>query len=219
MGTDNLFHKSKARKTETLRREKAKRDPYDVVLIVCEGAKTEPNYFCGLRGALRLSNANIRVADNTTGSDPLSVVDFAINEYKKDPIYDRIYCVFDKDKHVTYHQALDKIRVTRLKKATLHAITSIPCFEVWILLHFVYTTKSFCTAGNASNCDRVILELNSHISNYQKGSQHIFKTVYPKLPDALCNVKKLEAFHKTSETDNPSTKVHELVEYLMDLKK
>ena len=35
----------------------------------------------------------------------------------------------------------------------------------------------------------------------------------------LKNAKSLEIFHETSGADNPSTKVHELVEYLMDLKK
>jgi len=39
MGTDNLFHKNKARKAESHRREKAKRAPYERVLIVCEGEK------------------------------------------------------------------------------------------------------------------------------------------------------------------------------------
>ena len=60
MGTDNLFHKRKKRKTESLRRKKAMKDPYDVVLIVCEGKKTEPNYFSEMKKAFRLSNANIK---------------------------------------------------------------------------------------------------------------------------------------------------------------
>jgi hypothetical protein len=49
MGTDDLFHKRKARRLETHRREKAKRAPYERILIVCEGKKTEPHYFQGLR--------------------------------------------------------------------------------------------------------------------------------------------------------------------------
>ena len=219
MGTDDLFHKRKAREAQSLRRKAAKKAPYDVVLIVCEGSKTEPYYLSELREHLRLSNANIVIADKKMGTDPLSVVNFTIGAFKKEPAYDRVYCVFDKDKHTTYHQALDKIRATRLKKATLHAITSIPCFEVWILLHFGFTTRSFCTAESASNCDIVVSELSRHISNYKKGSYHIFKTVASKLPDALRNAKQLEEFHKTSGTDNPSTEVHKLVEYLMNLKK
>jgi hypothetical protein len=37
MGTDNLFHKRKARQAADLRRRKARREPYAKVLIVCEG--------------------------------------------------------------------------------------------------------------------------------------------------------------------------------------
>ena len=49
MGNDNLFHKRKERKAESLRRRRAQKSPYDVVLIVCEGGKTEPNYFAELK--------------------------------------------------------------------------------------------------------------------------------------------------------------------------
>jgi hypothetical protein len=130
-----------------------------------------------------------------------------------------VYCVFDKDKHTTYPAALEKIRSTpRLKKATLHAITSIPCFEIWLLLHYVYTTRSFSAAGDVSNCDLVETELKKYITGYHKGSHNIFDEVKDKTDRAITNAKQLEAFHQTSGTDNPSTKVHELVEYLQDLR-
>ncbi len=219
MGTDDLFHKRTAREAESLRRQAAKRAPYDVVLIVCEGAKTEPFYLKGLRGHLRLSNANIFIADKKTGTDPLSVVNFAIKEFNKDPCYDRVYCVFDKDKHTTYAAAVDKIRSTHLKKgATLHAITSIPCFEIWLLLHFTYTTRSFISAGDTSDCSQVETEPKKYITGYQKGSRKIFEVIKDKTDVAIMNAKQLEAFHQTSGTDNPSTKVYELVEYLQDLR-
>jgi hypothetical protein len=219
MGTDDLFHKRKARDAESLRRKAAKRAPYDVVLIVCEGAKTKPYYFSGLRSHLRLSNANIVIADKTAGSDPLSVVTSAIKAFNKDPIYDHVYCVFDKDKHTTYAAALDKIRSTRLKKgAVLHAITSVPCFEIWLLLHYTYTSRPFSAAGDASNCALVEAELKRYITGYQKGNRNIFELVKDKLYDAVTNAKRLDAFHQTSGTDNPSTKIHELVEYLKKLK-
>jgi len=49
MGTDNLFHKRRERRTKDIKRRKSVRAPYDKVLIVCEGEKTEPNYFNDLR--------------------------------------------------------------------------------------------------------------------------------------------------------------------------
>lgn len=54
MGTDNLFHKKKKRKAESLRRRRAMKASYDVILIVCEGAKTEPNYFTEVKFSLFL---------------------------------------------------------------------------------------------------------------------------------------------------------------------
>jgi len=82
MGTDNLFHRRKERKTESLRRRQAmKKAPYDIVLIVCEGEKTEPNYFNELKKAFRLSNTNIKIVGR--GADPLSVVNFASNQQQR----------------------------------------------------------------------------------------------------------------------------------------
>ncbi|VAW46556.1 hypothetical protein MNBD_GAMMA03-583 [hydrothermal vent metagenome] len=60
MGTDNLHHKRKAKSISNLERKKAKRAPYDRVLIVCEGEKTEPYYFSELIDYYRLNSANIK---------------------------------------------------------------------------------------------------------------------------------------------------------------
>lgn len=57
------------RKAADYARRAPAREPYDRVLIVCEGEKTEPQYFNGLRLAERLSSANIRVTP-ADGSDP-----------------------------------------------------------------------------------------------------------------------------------------------------
>ncbi|NOZ10066.1 MAG: RloB domain-containing protein [Gammaproteobacteria bacterium] len=115
MGSDDLFYKKKERLQASLKRRTARRAPYDVVLIVCEGSKTEPNYFCELRDAYRLSSANVSVTEGI-GSDPLSVVRRAEELFEKDSDYDAVFCVFDRDKHATYQQALEKVSTTNLKK-------------------------------------------------------------------------------------------------------
>ncbi len=218
MGTDNLFHKRKERKAELLRRRRATKAPYDVILIVCEGAKTEPNYFTELKKAFRLSNANVRICGR--GSDPFSVVDFAIKTFRREPEFDRVYCVFDSDRHTTYSAALDKVKRTRLGKGSkIFAIASVPCFEFWLLLHFTYTTKPFDAPFGASICSKVIEELKKYLPAYQKGAQDIFKKIQDKLDNAITNARRVEQFHQTSCTDNPSTCMHSLVEYLRDLKK
>ena len=218
MGTDNLFHKRKERKAESLRRRQAMKAPYDVVLIVCEGEKTEPNYFSELKKAFRLSNANVRICGR--GSDPLSVVNFAIETFRREPEFDRVYCVFDRDRHTRYNEALDMVRRTRLGKGSkIFAIPSIPCFEFWLLLHFIYTTRPFDAPSGDSICSRVIEELKKYLPEYQKGEQDIFNKMQDSLNDAITNASRVQQFHQTSGTDNPSTLVHSLVEYLRDLKK
>jgi len=218
MGTDNLFHKRKARKAELLHRRRAKKAPYDVVLIVCEGGKTEPNYFSELIKAFRLNNANIRILGR--GSDPLSIVKFAIETFRQEQEFDRVYCVFDRDRHTTYDTALDRVRRTRLGRGSrIFAIPSVPCFEFWLLLHFTYTTRPFDAPVGDSICSRVIEELSNHLPAYRKGDQDIFNKIQNRLDNAITNARRVEQFHQTSETNNPYTLVHSLVEYLRDLKK
>lgn len=220
---DQLFHRRKAKKADALRREAQKREPYDVVLIVCEGGKTEPNYFKELRDAFKLSTANIRITGEECGSAPSSVVDYALAEYRKEKKYNRVFCVIDKDRHPTYKESLDRIRNARLGNGdTIEAITSVPCFEIWLLLHFIYTTKSFGSTGaSGSICASVIKELKKkgRIPHYEKGSKNIFPALLEKLPDALINAVRLEKHGKDVGSENPSTNMHKLVEYLGKLKK
>ena len=218
MGTDNLFHKRKERKTKSLRRRRAMKAPYDVILIVCEGGKTEPNYFSELKKGFRLSNANVKICGR--GADPLSVVNYAIKTFKQEPEFNRVYCLFDRDRHTTYDAALDKVHRTRLGKGTkIFAIPSVPCFEFWLLLHFIYTTKPFDTLPGDSICSRVIKELKKYLPEYEKGDQDVFNKIQDKLDNAITNARRVEQFHQTSGTDNLSTLVDSLVEYLRDLKK
>lgn len=218
-GGDKLFHKRNIRKLGTHKRKMARRDPYDMVLIVCEGEKTEPNYFRALIDNLQLNTANVKIADNTAGSSPLSVVKFAIKEYRKNREYDNVFCVIDKDQHPSYLEALDIVRRARLgKKHSIHTITSVPCFEFWVLLHFKYTTKNYYT-GHGSICSKVIDDLKQYIPGYEKGDKGTFKTLIANLETAITNARKISKYCDDIDTDNPSTKIHDLILYLQNLKK
>ncbi len=223
MGSDNLFHRRTVKKAVALRRAAQKREPYDMVLIVCEGGKTEPNYLQELRDAFRLSTANIKIVGDQCGSSPRNVVEYALAEYRKERRYNRIFCVFDKDRHTTYNEALARIRDVRLQKGdSIQAITSVPCFEVWPLLHFDYTTRSFGSTGKSGSICASVIKMLKHrtrIPGYAKGTTGLFSSLQERLPDAIANAKRLEEHGETSNTDNPSTQMHHLVEYLRDLKK
>lgn len=220
MGSDDLFHKRKKRDAASLKRKKAKRAPYDRVLIVCEGAKTEPNYLKEIRDVYRLNTTNIDICGDECGSDPMSVVKYAIKKYRKDKDYDRVYCMIDRDKHTNFDAAMDKLRQTKLGKGvTFAAIISVPCFEFWLLLHFVYTTRQFCAPGNLSNCELVIgeLEKNGRIPGYRKEAHNIFTLTKDRLQTAIKNAKQLQQHNQTTGTNNPTTNIHELIEYLINL--
>lgn len=221
MGSDDFHHKRKARAARSFRRKLARRAPYDMVLIVCEGEKTEPNYFRALIDDLQLNTANIKIAKNKAGSSPRNVVDTARKEYKKEKDYDAIYCVFDKDQHPSYNEALDIIRREKARGrrgCPMYAIASIPCFEFWLLLHFIYTTKRFDT-GHGSICANVISDLKVHIPGYGKGDIATYQTTREWISTAISNAKKVVSHCQSGSTDTPSTDIYKLVEYLQQLKK
>jgi len=221
MGSDNLFHRRKAKQAKELARKKAKRESYAKVLIVCEGEKTEPNYFNELKDHLALNSANIIITGDC-GSSPMAVVKHVRLQYKYakdagDP-FDKVFCVFDKDTHTSYHQAIEKLEAAKPKN-TFYPVTSVPCFEYWLLLHFTYTTKPFQQNGSKSGCETLIDELSKYLPDYQKGDKSIFDTIVGQLPRAKAHaIKALDEAEK-NDTDNPSTHIHKLIEYLENIKK
>ncbi|MGN8592017.1 UNVERIFIED_CONTAM: RloB family protein, partial [Campylobacter jejuni] len=84
------------RNTKTRDRE-AKRKKNEIILIVCEGEKTEKNYLNQLKDFFRLSNVSINIISSKK-PNPSQIVEFT-KEKNKDYSYNKVYCVFDKDTH------------------------------------------------------------------------------------------------------------------------
>lgn len=221
MGTENLFHKRRAKTERQLARKKQVRASYDRVLIVCEGSKTEPHYLQELINCLELNSANVEV-DGDSSSSPISVVKHARNRYIEEKrmgdIFDKVYCVFDKDTHDSYDAALTVI--DNLKpKDVFKAINSVPCFEYWLLLHFDYTTKPYVGNGTKSSCANLIDDLKKYLPDYDKGNRGIYSEIAKQTPQAIALSKRSLAQATANGTDNPTTYIHDLVEYLKNLKK
>lgn len=220
MGSDNLFHRRKAKRVDQLARRKVRREPCAKVLIVCEGEKTEPLYLNDLKDHYGLNSANVEICGEC-GSDPRSIFDYAKRRYliekRADDPFSSVYCVFDRDNHAHYQSALDKIgRAT--PKNVYKAITSVPCFEYWLLLHFCYSTKSYEPLPGNSACKQLISELKKYLSNYEKGSAGIFLRLKPRLDCAKRNAARVLQESEQNHTDNPGTRMHELVQFLQDIK-
>ena len=96
------------RQAKALARKRGRKPPYDRVLIVCEGKKTEPNYFEEIRQQLRLPTAHIVILPSENRTEPRQVVDSAVQEFLKTKEFEVVYAVFDRDDHLTYDDALTR---------------------------------------------------------------------------------------------------------------
>ena len=210
-------NKKRARSRQSLQRGHARKPklPSKIILIVCEGAKTEPYYFKELKRRWKLHTAQVEIRGKDCGSDPLSVVDHALalrKQRKKDSKsggmlpYDQVWCVIDRDHHAKLKQALNKAQ-----KNKLHVALSVPCFEVWYLLHYRYSTKPF------EYCDELIKELRKELpgGEYDKANPPLQNK---SIDVALKNAGLLRKHSEETSSSNPFTDVDLLVATLLQLK-
>lgn len=205
-------------------RRDGSRASYPRVLVVCEGGKTERYYFAGLRNHLKLRSANIAIVGE--GATPTKVVKRAEELHQEEQDignpFDEIFCVFDKEEHADYDKAvlmLEQKSSTRESSTRWRTpVASVPAFEYWLLLHYRYTTKPYQKAGNKSAGEMVTRDLKKHFRNYRKNDENIFEKFRDKLEQAKKNAEKSLAAAQSAGTDNPSTKVHLLVDFLQKIK-
>ena len=208
------------RKNHDLKRQPPKKESYDLVLIVCEGEKTEPYYFKDLMNVEKLSSVNISVISGE-GSDPVSVVNTAIKEQKKQEKYlpfNTVYCVIDRDKHPNFNQAIDKANANGIK-----IIASYPSFEYWYICHFNCYRSPIISTGNKSAGENCVSLLNEYWKeffkkDYTKNQANLYALLLGKLETAVRHAKiGLQQAQDEGEL-NPSTQVYELVDYLRNIK-
>jgi hypothetical protein len=218
-------HHPRMRQAKQLQRKASRRDPYDRILIVCEGLKTEPNYFKEIRQVYRLNTANIEVRHSQLGTCPLQVVQYAHDLFTNGDshhriparAFERVYAVFDRDEHLNYLKALTtaqrlnhKMRNDQKQLVIFEAIASVPCFELWLLLHY----KDILHPIHRDDAEA---QLKQYISNYQKGQSGIFDATKNLLQTALPRADRLLATN-SANSDGPYTSVGTLVNFLTNLK-
>ena len=222
MGSDDLFHRRKARAGAELQRQRRERARNKRVLIVCEGTKTEPHYLRELLDDLGIRPHVVCVAPND-GTSPKSVVSHALALYEKDDkagdAFDQVYCVFDRDNHTTFNAAVQRIQALNAAGKPFEAITSKPCFEVWLLLHFDYTDQPFHAAGKKSVGNQVVSALKTKpgFATYGKGQQGVYGQLKTKLANALNNAERLRTHNAKTGSVTPATDVDILVKAIQAL--
>lgn len=188
------------------------RDPIKRVLIACEGAETEVRYFRALLKDKRIRTARVEVYGPEGGTDPKSIVEFAKGkvEYARrdgDP-FDEVWCVFDRDDHLKIADAMTQAKHQTDPEGGFEVAFSNPCFELWFLLHFRYSSGHQHRTAVARE-----LKQKDRIAGYDK-PMDVYGLLKDKQDDAIGNAKRLRKHHKdcnAGRQENPCTNVDELV--------
>jgi hypothetical protein len=220
---DNAVLKRRRRKEEKERIEFLKVRTF--ILVVCEGSKTEPNYFEAIKAELPkhvLETVNVEIIG--TGNNTVQVVDRAEAEVARakqvrNRVFDQVWVVIDRDSFPAqdFNNA-----IFRCRGLGFGCAWSNEAFELWYVLHFQYRN----TAMSRKDYAQVITtEVNRCIANADRPSIRAFAyakndaSMYAILKEfgdesfAVDNAHRLlENFHDARYANhNPCTTVHELV--------
>lgn len=211
------------------------RKPRKRFLIVCEGEKTEPNYFKSFQKIGRDKKKTtiaieIETACSKGGGVGITVVENALQKKKKDETYeeDEVWCVFDRDtkpENKNQQNFNEAIQLAHDNKINL-AISN-DAFELWYLLHYEY----YESETHRSTLNKMLSVKTRLGEKYKKNSQDMYDRLKNKQENAIKNAKRLwQNYANDEEPDNfdnlsvhekirrhnmnPSTTVFQLIETL-----
>ena len=219
---DNALQKRFAHKTH----KKQNRELVAYFLIVCEGEKTEPNYFKGFPKKVGRTVYDIQFDGG--GISTLAVVEKAIElRDKSSQKYDRVWAVFDRDsfKASDFNSAILKARANNIECAW-----SNEAFELWYLLHFYNRTTSMHRDEYKKAIENAINEKmasqkvkvktkKNNVFKYLKNAPNMF-SILNKYGNQEQAVKWAKNLNNNFDGDdfsnfNPATQVFKLVEELI----
>ena len=145
------------------------------------------------------------------GTQPLQVVRSAELEFQKTKQFEKVFAVFDRDDHTTYADAITKaeslngkLKNDEGKQVLFKAIVSVPCFELWLLLHYANVQSYF-------HRKEILHRLRTYIINYEKGQDGIYKLTKENLTVATERSQYLKKHFSRISGDEAYTDVDEIV--------
>lgn len=203
------------RKVDQKKRGKVSRKTKKIILIGAEGKnQTERKYFKAFN---QVQSEYKIMAGKGNNTDPVGVVEDLLKSAKQEELDlkdgDMLACFIDVDFKNGRDQEL-RAAMKLARQNNISVFLSNPCFEIWYLLHFRYSTKLY-----GSN-EEVIKELCSYISDYSK-SKDVYDLIENKIDQALLNTKRLESYHLENGTNDrlkklPSTEAYKLIEMILE---
>jgi len=196
---------------EQRERGRTRRERRRYLLIAAEGRnKTERLYIESL-----IKNQKVYAVHFTAGSetDAPQLVQSAIHARERMPDWsegDAVFVLSDMDTE-EYKKAKAEEAIRIADKSEIELLLSTPCFEIWYLLHFRYSTRQYSSSAEAVD------ELRKYVKDYQKNSD-IAEMLKPLQAEAIARAKKAEKYHETAGRKrwerNSGTEVYHLVELL-----
>ncbi len=169
-------------------RRRASREQRRCILIVTEGKKTEPKYFSCLCRNLKLTGATVQVT-NADATDPGGIVKYA-ESHRDDSVssvrggrgvkYDETWVVFDSEQNLDTPQL--NAALARARDLGIKVAMSAPCFEYWLLLHYVYSTRYMTNFREANDT------LREHLPDYDKTKLPV-EDLWNRVPTAVENAE------------------------------
>jgi hypothetical protein len=189
-------------------------------LIVCEGEKTEPNYFIALKNDLPPNALSVYNFDiDGTGKNTVSLIDHAINR-KNNAVFhfDEVWAVFDRDSFNAdqFNDAINKAEANKIKTAW-----SNEAFELWYVLHFVFNDAAIRRTQYKPILNREISRISGQQFSYKKNDPGMYKML-KEFGDHHLAIRHATKLHKSwkdkkYDTHNPCTTVYMLVKKLCAL--
>ncbi len=195
------------------KRNRQNRKEKPMIIITAEGKnETEAQYFNHFRAADCPYIIKFHKSGHLT--DPTKLAESIRKRWDKEEADvrtgDMAFVIVDLDNKESKAKEIQQLEAkSRVEKF----IVSNPCFEVWYLLHYEYSTRNYM------NADVAIKELRKKYSGYEKTSD-MYPLLKDKMGEAIANAEKLERYHKAEEhlhpdvNCNPYTDVHKLVKLL-----
>ena len=197
------------RRTRRITRRAATRSPAARIVIVTEGASTEPAYLRTF-GRIYGEPSAVRLDIIPAAGDPRAVVERAITELRKlrgDKLASRdtVWAMFDRDEHPRF----DEARILARDNGISMAISN-PCFELWGIFHY----RDYDAPLDRHQCQRQLSQLcSTYVSDRGKLFDDL-EIIRDRYPDARqrAETSLVRRFEEGTPEGNPSTTVHMLTE-------
>ena len=198
-------------------REEGTRGKIVRFLIVCEGEKTEPNYFKAFTERWsEVKEVNVKGC----GCSTCQLINEAKKiqeklEHERQVSFDRVWLVFDKDEFKDFNKAIEDA-----KKEGMNCAWSNQAFELWYVLHFQYLVTGVDRKQYIEMIeDKVRKASKSKKFKYKKNDEGFYQ-ILQKHGDEEQAIKRAQRLRgirgeeKNYAAHNPRTEVDLLVDEL-----